>query len=67
MIHVTQWLDCKSLWIKVSAKCINVNVMNRKSCISHTIITNKLSFQFLQSHKLLFFTKLIYKELVVSC
>ncbi len=26
---IMAWLHCKSLWIKVSAKCINVNVMSR--------------------------------------
>ncbi len=29
------WMHCKSLWIKVSAKCINVNV-TWKACLEHS-------------------------------
>ncbi len=26
-VETVTWMQCKSLWIKASAKCINVNVM----------------------------------------
>ncbi len=31
-VKTVTWMQCKSLWIKVSAKCINVNMKNWK-CI----------------------------------
>ncbi len=36
------WMQCKSLWIKASAKCINVNVMSREAIYSIPEINLKL-------------------------
>ncbi len=33
-------MHCKLLWIKVSAKCINVNVVTMNKCM-HAVIMNK--------------------------